>query len=829
MSVNDTQQLPPDKMLELARQAAGLDDPSDREKKMGTCPSHIGKYRVERMIGSGGMGIVYLAEHPELKRPVAIKVMRQDTIWNATRVERFINEARVASRISHPNIVTVHDVDREGDLPYIVQDYYPNDVATLLKASTRGRLSINDALNICEGVCKGLEEIWRYGIVHRDIKPENILLGSDGKPRIADLGIAKQCGVSTASSSSMPLTRKLSSMGSPMYVAPEQLISAGNVDVRADIYALGVTLYQMLTGEFPVAAATAREMVTKHRHEPLSNPRSVCPDIPKPLAAIVMKMLQYDPANRYQDPAEVLGALTRFRQRRRQRTFPWLLRIAVGLAVSALIVLSIYRQARLEAVRSVEQCLDEGRFMEALHRLQSPWLRLRQENRMLYAIGICQLEQGKSAGIEDICSKLETRKDGWEYARHLRVMFLMSQSRDEEARAIVADALPNAPHKLPFFLARGLILLQDGDLEGAENAVSQATSEAGFFHFQQLRASEILGKILLAQGKPEAAAKIYGHSIQVAQSKQPDLYTNYAVALMKSGKDTEAAKALQVALAVQPDDPVAKYLAQRSAGAEQKAKAAGMQEVRTLINELVQAIPPADPPADTWRASPRIVVFLPARTDTPMTVRLGEPERWIDLLSRQIRERLGLPVVDRESLVELLAELRLSSTGLVAGDAHLAMGRLLPASIFVRCTYSTNNGMYSLSCEIIDVQTSEIIGIADIQAEKEPELEKKLEDLCSAINATLQAYFPLVGEITGGKGKQAEINVGRVHGVRPGLIMEVHERPLQHDIRLLAAVESAGQVKAETVDAFRTSVRAIPGKDVGMELKPGMIVIPVTE
>ncbi len=198
------------------------------------------------LIGKGGMGAVYKARQPGLDRLVAVKILPPHTATDPGFVERFNREARALAKLSHPNIVAVHEFGQVSGLPYFIMEFV--DGVTLRELERAGKLSPREALQIVPQICEALQFAHDEGIVHRDIKPENILLDKKGRVKIADFGIAKILGAT----SGPDLTKTQSVVGTPMYMAPEQMEKPTSVDHRADIFSLGVVFYEMLTGELPL-------------------------------------------------------------------------------------------------------------------------------------------------------------------------------------------------------------------------------------------------------------------------------------------------------------------------------------------------------------------------------------------------------------------------------------------------------------------------------------------------------------------------------------------------------------------------------------------------
>jgi serine/threonine-protein kinase len=272
-----------------------------------------GKYRVERVLGVGGMGVVVAAHDLLLERRVAIKFLLSAGLENPEVVARFAREARSAVRIESEHVARVIDV---GSLPtgspYIVMEYLEgSDLAQ--RIATHGALPIAEAVDYVLQACEAVAEAHKLGIVHRDLKPANLFLTrrADGSNfiKVLDFGISKAVSGAAGSVPDLSLTKTSAVMGSPMYMAPEQMRSTRTVDARADIWALGVILYELISGRVPFEATTMPELCALVLTEPPPSLRERCPWVPPALAAAVERCLQKDPAQRYGNLAELAKAL----------------------------------------------------------------------------------------------------------------------------------------------------------------------------------------------------------------------------------------------------------------------------------------------------------------------------------------------------------------------------------------------------------------------------------------------------------------------------------------------------------------------------------------
>ncbi|HEY9733201.1 MAG TPA: serine/threonine-protein kinase [Drouetiella sp.] len=271
-----------------------------------------GKYIVRSVIGKGGMGVVYKVDHAILRQPLAVKVLRVDASLGDTAVERFKQEARAASSLTHSNLVHVQDygVTKTG-APYLVMDYFEGDSIARLIAK-HGAFTTEQALPVFIQICSGVAYMHAKGIVHRDIKPSNIVVTRDerGMPvaKILDFGLAKF--LPTVNSTMKTLTKTGEIFGSPLYMSPEQC-RGELVDERSDIYSLACVMYEMVTGRPPLVGDTAVQTIYKHINDQPLPASQVNPLVPAAISAIIMRALSKDLQIRYQSTDELKQDLTR--------------------------------------------------------------------------------------------------------------------------------------------------------------------------------------------------------------------------------------------------------------------------------------------------------------------------------------------------------------------------------------------------------------------------------------------------------------------------------------------------------------------------------------
>jgi eukaryotic-like serine/threonine-protein kinase len=280
----------------------------------------LGKYRVERVLGVGGMGVVVAATHVNLEERVAIKFLLPEALTSEDTVTRFLREARAAVRIKSEHVARVTDVGTlENGAPYMIMEYLDgSDLA--VHTQRRGALPIEDAVEYVLQACEAIAEAHALGIVHRDLKPANLFVATraDGTPsvKVLDFGISKVSGVGGGAGRDLGMTKTSTIMGSPLYMSPEQMASTRDVDARTDIWALGTILYELLTGKVPFNADTITQLCTMILQQPPPPLRNLRPDAPAGLQEIIQRCLAKDRNHRYQNIAEFASALAPYAPRR---------------------------------------------------------------------------------------------------------------------------------------------------------------------------------------------------------------------------------------------------------------------------------------------------------------------------------------------------------------------------------------------------------------------------------------------------------------------------------------------------------------------------------
>jgi serine/threonine protein kinase len=272
-------------------------------KKLGVHVSPIPGYTILGKIGQGGMGAVYKAMQTSVNRTVAIKIMSSTAVKDKTYVSRFFQEAQAAAALNHKNLIAAIDVGAAGGLYYFVMEFVTGKSCREI-TNTKGSFDQEKAIDVAMQMAEVLQHIHEHSMVHRDIKPENILVTPEGQVKLCDLGLAKSTGPAEQS-----LTQDGLAVGTPYFMSPEQVRGDKDVDIRADLYSLGATLYFLVTGKHPFEGKSAAETMSLHLNAPVPDPRKLVPTLHEDFAWVMHKLMAKDRKDRYQQPVDLLEDL----------------------------------------------------------------------------------------------------------------------------------------------------------------------------------------------------------------------------------------------------------------------------------------------------------------------------------------------------------------------------------------------------------------------------------------------------------------------------------------------------------------------------------------
>ncbi|MFL6416247.1 MAG: protein kinase domain-containing protein, partial [Bryobacteraceae bacterium] len=529
------------------------------------------RYRIEAILGEGGMGAVYKAYDLEVNRVVAIKVVRQELAHDPLIAQRFKQELVLATQVTHRNVVRIYDLGAVDDFRFISMEYIDGrDLSKILHE--RRKLDPKEAANIILQVCRGLETAHAQGVIHRDLKPENIMIDGKGRVAVMDFGIALSADATVPLAFSSVttgggLTQMGSSVGTPRYMSPEQAHNR-KVDARSDIYALGIILFEALTGRLPFEISDVKSMLRKRGTEQIPQLTAVDPSLPKRLGEIVSKCLAGKPEDRYQSTSELIADLEIWlgiRTTGTHRTSRWSL-VAFALAIAALIGSFFLRQpSRVPGSHAPVTVLitdfRNGTGIHALDGVVEPILQVAIEgtsfitsfNRGQARKVAAAIRPGEKSLDERIGRLVAMREGigvvvGGAIERHGNGLRLVANAANANGKVLVNESadfsvqndLPKAVDKIAGRIRRAL-----GDAKRASASSAAETFTSGSLASAQKYAA---AQQLQWEGKwPEAVA-----AYREATALDPNMsraYAGLAATLANQGKRQEAIHYYQLALA----------------------------------------------------------------------------------------------------------------------------------------------------------------------------------------------------------------------------------------------------------------------------------------
>lgn len=462
----------------------------------------LGDLQILRRLGRGGMADVYVANQLSLGRRVAVKVLRAEFARDINYVERFRREARAAAKLSHPNIVQIYEVGCVDSTHYILQEYV--DGLNLRQQLDRtGPLTPDQAVVVLQSVADALDAASAGGVTHRDIKPENVMVNQRGEIKVADFGLARVAQGEVNNE----LTQVGMTMGTPLYMSPEQ-VQGKDVDVRSDLYSLGVTLYHLLAGRPPFEADSPLSLAVKHLHDsplPLEEARPVH-DLPNWLCVAVARLMEKNPERRFQSPAE----LSQFVRHSMNENGP------LGNATAEL-------ATRIDATKTLQRLLREERsFSKSKGFLQRVLLVTCPALLFMIAAWMGRLENPQSVRSLLAENEFEVSTQSSVGAQYLEAARL----NEPEAWRKVSEAFPpsdspiNAAYALKANIQLSRLYRARGQFNEAESCLTTVLQESGLAsHYRAIALAELLQTLTAANNLSEAT-RIRGELRQAYQALQ---------------------------------------------------------------------------------------------------------------------------------------------------------------------------------------------------------------------------------------------------------------------------------------------------------------------
>lgn len=517
-------------------------------------PDAFAGYRILGEIHRGGQGVVYQALQESTRRKVAVKVLKEGPLADAIERARFEREVDALSRLKHPNIVTIHDRGQAGGFAYLVMDYVAGDALDDFLADNIADITLDDRLALFVKICDAVNAAHLRGVIHRDLKPGNIRIDEEGEPRVLDFGLAKfdlGAAARTSPGRSRNLTESGQFIGSLPWASPEQAAGRTDlIDTRTDVYALGVILYQMLTGDFPYSVvASLPDVLNNIIHVEPVRPRSIQSALDDEIETIVLKCLAKEPERRYQSAGELARDVRRYlagepieakrdshwyvlrkglRRHRVAATFSTALLLAI--AGSAVAMFILYRQAEhARRFAADQQTKAEGqaaratriqKFLEDMLSAVDPGTATDVETRLLRQM------------MDDAAARLERELEGEPEAQasiHTTIGAVYKQlGRYEEAEAHLAQALklnealydPAGDEVANACFELGDVRLQRGDLPGAESLAARALAHyraAGVDDDMFASALQLMARVRETSGDAEAALVLFREALAMLE------------------------------------------------------------------------------------------------------------------------------------------------------------------------------------------------------------------------------------------------------------------------------------------------------------------------
>ena len=543
----------------------------------------VGPYQIIEQLGSGGMATVYKAYHPALDRDVALKVLHPAFKNDPQFFNRFQREARIVAKLEHPNIVPVYDFNEFEGEPYLVMRFVRGK--TLKAHMSAAPFGAEKVLQLMNPVCDALAYAHRQGILHRDIKPSNIIWGDDGHIFLTDFGLARmvELGESTLSQDML--------VGTPQYISPEQAQGQREIDGRTDIYALGVVLFEMLTGRVPYSADTPFAIIHDHIYKPLPLPHTINPNIDPLVEKVLLRALAKAPEDRF-------GTVDEFWKALQQSLSP------------ALETATVVSPKTIEPPPST---VDDTPHPKKRSKKKIAFIVIAVLLSLVLCVGILSSGSDKNTPSPGSDTPIEQASDSLPPQDVPDAVQMVNEGEahlknkdPESAIQLFEEAIQADPHYLPAYMYGALTALTVDDPDAARSYIERAVAE----NAARPEAHALAGYILTRLRDPDAAEGEYHRAIEI----DPEYANGYAglarVALLRD--DTDAAQAyLDKAMALAPDSPENRIVEAEFLLATGQRRAALLQirevakqkniqpllrdEIRFLFELMGEAPPPLNP------------------------------------------------------------------------------------------------------------------------------------------------------------------------------------------------------------------------------------------
>lgn len=722
----------------------------------------IGNYEVQREIGSGSFGTVYQALDTKLDRKVALKFLRYPL--DRQHRELFVREAKVLANLSkHASIVQIYTWGEYQSSYYFALELLESSAEDLIKDNP-GTVPVTKALKIVATCASGLQHAHEQGVLHRDIKPANILIDrKTEQAKLCDFGLAKF--QSTESS-----TRASTLAGSTSYMAPEQ-ISGGKISARTDVYSLGVTLYELLSGHLPCEADSRGEVVERIRKGSITPLKKYRPDLPEAILEVVRKSMAYRAKDRFQSADEMResiegilrsldtsGSAQRSPTWVRPRTIRLALRFGMGLAACTAIVLFggyLLRLSGNDIVAEARELLDDGKYRDSMEAVEK-YLALRPDDDFAnYLLGYCHFLLGEYETAGDVFRRVDA--GGLQAEGLAAVAHALDK---EDSRPKLEEALELTPSRYPGLLIASLDVLK-GDFKAAINRLEALNSKNYKFMWQRRQHRDLLAQAYYRLKDYRMVNEVYAAFQGIGYGRTPRLSQMYEHMARQQLDEARKARVLE-----QVKDVAA---LRESLKSEQRGK------------------------VDQWTSRPFRIRISPAQIGrSHWAIELGLTDFLQQLLANELEKNDIVPIeiVDREFLGDLLYEQQLSQLSEDKGLDAVQLGRFLGARLMIQTRFSVMDQEEMAFVEIVDLEDSRRHGLESSVLGRATDPRKWIGELADQTIAKIREKYLIKGKIVAGN-DGPKLNVGSNVGIGEGMEFSVLRRPaaearLGDDIKVIA-------------------------------------------
>jgi len=724
----------------------------------------LGKYRLIKLLGKGGMGEIYLAEHTQLRKLVAIKIISEELSMSPQFVRLFKREARSAAKLQHPNIAQVFDYGEEKGKYFYVMDYVQGRTLAEI-IDTAAPLPLKRAQAVFRQILEALEHAHKSGIIHRDVKPSNILIDDAGSVKLLDFGLAR----SIYGDDSLTAVGQ-SPGGTASYTSPEQR-KGDSTDARTDIYSVGVTMFEMLTGVVPRNVPSPRQRLAsdlKKTLNPLQKVRA------SQVTNVVMKCLE-DVSERYRTTEQVLEEVKKIERGMQQQR--WVLGsaagavAAAGVAIVVMLSLTPPKSLATDAVRYLE----EDKFSKAAKLFAKLSAKNPSGVKSRYGLGLSYIGLGELEKARAEFEKIAQSSGG-------------NTTADEEGLARVA------------FVSNE----EDEALKICENAIKTGR--------QHTLVHVTLGDIYRLRNQLDKALEEYKEALvrkPMFRYQLAEAYAGLGYVLMKRGEYEEALKAVESAEETKTGDDVSAFLKSEIA---RRTDAEGQERIDALVDDLIKQAEQravVETPKETWGWKPTVLAILDLKRSGVVPARAGEYEMLMFNLTRALHQEKRITVVEREVLEALLTELRLGTSDLADRTAELRLGRVLPAGLMVAGGLRSDKGRFGVDIRLVETETTQLKEMLSQEQQDGESMTEFAERLAGLLAEKIRAVRPLKGVIVKRDGNAVTLDIGAKHGLTPETEMNIVELANRKEVGKLVVkkvnensavgeiVEENGEIAAE--------------------------------